>query len=81
MKLTIILFAAFQEETGQEEIALDLPSPATVATLRKAFTTAYPALEHRIAHSLFAVNQAYVGEAQPLSPEDEIACIPPVSGG
>jgi molybdopterin synthase sulfur carrier subunit len=60
-------------------VNLDIQA-ATVGELREALMAQYPALQEL--RSLFiAVNQSYADDSQPLRPEDEIALIPPVSGG
>ncbi len=52
----------------------------TVSDLRKALSAKYPALDKL--NSLFiAVNRAYAEDATTLKETDEIALIPPVSGG
>lgn len=81
MKLTVRLFAAAKQLLGQDTIAIELSRPATVAQLRRALETAHPKLQPLLAHSRFAVNSDYVPETTDLQEQDEIALIPPVSGG
>jgi molybdopterin converting factor subunit 1 len=81
MKIQIRLFAAARQLSGQETIELDLDAEATVADARAALARTCPALAPLLPHVRFAVNRGYVPEHTRLSPTDEIACIPPVSGG
>lgn len=78
----ILLFAGLRERHGTDRVVVRLPRGATVADLRRAVCEAAPALEGHVAHSRIAVGQAFVDdESQTLRPGEEIALIPPVSGG
>jgi molybdopterin converting factor subunit 1 len=81
MKVRVLLFAAGRELAGAAEVEIDLASGATVAELRRALARRVPALEPLLAHSRFAVDADFVTDDTPLAPADEVACIPPVSGG
>jgi molybdopterin converting factor small subunit len=56
-------------------------SSLTVGQLREAIRKQYPVLIPTLERVVFAVNSAYASEQTVVSPSDEIACIPPVSGG
>jgi MoaE-MoaD fusion protein len=76
MEVRVHLFAALRERAGVNELALELPDGALVrdALARvERLTSGLPVV--------MAVNQEYAGEDQVLSAGDEIALIPPVSGG
>ncbi|WP_322903402.1 molybdenum cofactor biosynthesis protein [Paenibacillus campi] len=88
MKYTIKLFAGLAERIGQPEVILSIPSATetnaaqcTVAELKAALTAQYPDAAQAIAHAFAAVNQEYASVDNTIKPEDEIALIPPVSGG
>ncbi len=76
MQVRVRLFAGLRERAGADELALELPEGARV---RDAL--------HQVAELtagvpvVMAVNQEYAGEDEPLKPGDELALIPPVSGG
>lgn len=77
MRVTIKLFAGLKERAGASEIEVDLPDGARVRD-------AIAAIEHLAPPGLclvLAVNRMYAGEDQLLSPGDELAVVPPVSGG
>ncbi|MDF1516227.1 MAG: MoaD/ThiS family protein [Anaerolineae bacterium] len=79
MKVKVRLFALAREIVGQSELTLILPAGATLGYFSEWLLTEYPkmaGLELR-----FAVNKAYKGLETILNASDEIACIPPVSGG
>jgi len=66
---------------GQRELHLDLREGATVAQLLQRLTADHPALGRLGPSLMFAVNQEYVGADRVLGEGDEVAFIPPVSGG
>jgi MoaE-MoaD fusion protein len=76
MRIRVRLFAMLRERAGSDELELDLPDGALVAD-------ALAQVEH-IAGGLplvVAVNREYVKDDAPLAAGDELALIPPVSGG
>ena len=74
-------FASLRQALGTASLALDLPSDANVGDLLERLSADYPAATSYLSTTLVAVNHAYVDRAQPLSPGDEVAIFPPVSGG
>lgn len=81
MKIQVRLFAAARQLVGQEVVTVHCPESATVAELRAEIMTELPALAPLLAHVRFAVNAQYAREDTVLNQDDEVACIPPVSGG
>ncbi|MEE9164533.1 MAG: molybdopterin converting factor subunit 1 [Thermoplasmata archaeon] len=80
MQVTIRLFASLREEVGQETVSLELENPATVDTLLSAFSAAYPQAKS-VGQALVAVNQEVAEGKTGVAAEDEVALLPPVSGG
>ncbi len=80
MTVTVHLFAAARELVGNET-AVELPPSATVADLRTALVAQHPSLVLLLARSAVAVNHEYADDARPIHLTDELAVIPPVSGG
>lgn len=81
MKLTVKLFAFLGEELGPE-VAVDLPVHTTITDLKEALANDDQQIRTILADSRVAVNQEFVNNEQlTLTPSDEIAIIPPVSGG
>jgi molybdopterin synthase catalytic subunit len=82
MTLRVRLFAILRERAGSDSIELDLPEGATVADALRQLTDSPP-----LAGTLdrmpvrMAVNRAYAEPETPLGPDDELALIPPISGG
>ena len=76
MRVTVRFFAGLRERAGTDRREVDLPDGVTVADL-------WPALELGDEPSglLYAVNRAYAERTERLAAGDEVALIPPVSGG
>ena len=78
--MRVLLFAGLAEALGRPELDLpDRDAPATVGALESRLREAHAALAGRPFR--VAVNRRYALAADPLAPGDEIALIPPVSGG
>lgn len=81
MSVRVRLFAVQRELAGARELELRLASPATVEDAWSALVDVVPALTPGRASVRFAVNGEYADAAAILADGDELACIPPVSGG
>jgi molybdopterin converting factor subunit 1 len=82
MKVAVKLFAMVREIVGFDEITVTLERPnPTVSDLRAEMTERYPGLLPWMPFSQVAVNQEVAADEQPLQPTDEIAILPPFSGG
>ncbi|HVA76469.1 MAG TPA: molybdopterin converting factor subunit 1 [Candidatus Binataceae bacterium] len=80
-RLTVKFFATLRERAGHAEITREFPEGTAVAEIWRAMVREFPALAGHRNSVGFAVNQEYVeGNFQPRA-GDEIAFIPPVSGG
>lgn len=80
MKLKLLAFGFAADIIGQRKLEIDLPETATTADLRVHLEDTYPGLK-KIGTYVFAVNQMYAQGIQSLKEQDEVAIIPPVSGG
>ena len=81
ISVTVRLFAIYRERLGQNQMRLSLPAPATVASSLDELTRRHPKLAPLVEHTLVAVNQEYAPGEHRLQEGDEVALIPPVSGG
>ncbi len=81
MQINVKLFAILRDAAGTAELTLQLPAGATVYDANLALGEQVPALKEHLPHTGFAVNRTYVGPGQVLEDGDELAAIPPVSGG
>jgi molybdopterin converting factor subunit 1 len=81
MTLTVNLFAAIRDLAAAGTVAVELPPGATVADLRRELVTRFPQMSALLARSAIAVNHDFAQDVVVLQPTDEVAVIPPVSGG
>ncbi|MEA2660597.1 MAG: MoaE-MoaD fusion protein [Chloroflexota bacterium] len=80
MNVRVRLFASAREAAGIGHLLLDLPRGATVRDAIAALARQHP-LVGEIRQMVIAKNRSYVGLDEPLAEDDELALIPPVSGG
>ena len=80
MNLTIALFGIAREIVGASSLSLTAPAEQSVAGLLAELRTQYPALAS-LRSLAVAVNNEYAAGEVALHERDEIALIPPVSGG
>ncbi len=81
MRVRIRLFAMQRELAGTRELDVDLPDDADVAAAWDALVAIHPALAPGGSSVRFARNGAYADATTRLVDGDEVAMIPPVSGG
>lgn len=81
MKVSVLLFAEAKLAVGAATLELSLPEKASVAQLRRQLSERFPGLEPLLKRSSIAVNQRFVDDVTILCERDEVAWIPPVSGG
>jgi molybdopterin converting factor subunit 1 len=75
----VLFFAYLRERSGVRETAVELPEGARVEDVWQELCRRYDRLAGE--RLRFALNQVYVDNAHPLQENDELALIPPVSGG
>jgi molybdopterin converting factor subunit 1 len=81
MEVRVLAFAAAANRLGWREQTLALPEGATVANALARLEAEQPDFAQAKEGLSTAVNMAYVGADQTLRGGDELALIPPVSGG
>ena len=81
MRVRVRLFAIQRELAGTREVALDLAEGGSVEDAWQALVARYPALAPGRAFVRFARNADYAEPGTTLADGDELAVIPPVSGG
>ena len=81
LRIKVRLFAMQRETAGMRELRLEVPLGSTVEDAWAAVVEVVPALAPGRSSLRFAVNGDYSAPDRPLADGDEIACIPPVSGG
>jgi molybdopterin synthase sulfur carrier subunit len=81
IKITVKLFAAYQEAYNQSEIVLELPANSPVSAVLDAAIARYPHLKQWRSLTRFGVNFHFVTADTLVQDGDEVVLIPPVSGG
>ncbi|MFL2751335.1 MAG: MoaD/ThiS family protein [Dehalococcoidia bacterium] len=74
-------FASYREMIGEKGIVMNLPEGASVSALISDLVDKYPGLKPVESKMVVAVNYEYQGHNYILRSDDEVALIPPVSGG
>ena len=80
--ITVKLFALVKEKVGRSELQIEDPV-RTVADLLQKLAVEHPALADLIGHGrlLISVNSEFAGKDTPIKDGDEVALMPPFSGG
>ncbi len=81
MPVRVRLFAILRDETGHDELELDLAPGASGEDVLRKLEAMFPQLGALWARSLLAVNERLASPQQELSAGDFVAVLPPVSGG
>jgi len=81
MRVTIRLFARLRDLAGSGELVRDVSSPATVHTVWSALVDEMPSLQEYERTMSVAVNADYSRMTASVNEGDEVAFLPPVSGG
>ena len=81
MRITVKLFAILRDRAGTGELPLDLPAEATVDSACSQIVKKLPELRDFLPKVAFAINREYVKPESILRDGDELALLPPVSGG
>jgi len=76
VRVNVRLFAVLRERAGSESLEIDLDEGATVADAIRALEPVAGEMPFRV-----AVNREYASDSTPITKGDELAAIPPVSGG
>ena len=79
--IKVLLFAQLKDRLGESEITLTLPSNSTGFSLIEALARRDPYVKPLLEVSRLAVGKEYVSWDHPLQEGQEVAVIPPVSGG
>jgi molybdopterin converting factor subunit 1 len=81
MKVTVKLFASFREAAGAPSSVVEIEQGTTISQLWGSMVETYPRLARMRRIASFAVNGQYTRSDLTLNDGDEVAFLPPVSGG
>lgn len=80
LSVRILAFGIAKDILEDNVLWMDLEPGSKVSDLKYALLEAFPAFE-KLQYVRFAINESYVADDEIILPDDEIAIIPPVSGG
>ena len=80
MEITLLAFGIVKDIFKSHSIKMELPEGATTADLKALLNSKHPEL-HQLTTYMIAVNNEYSPQNEVIHEGDEIAIIPPVSGG
>jgi MoaE-MoaD fusion protein len=81
MQIRVLFFGMLKDLMGRDNDYLDLPEGATVGEVLRHYMATIPQLKDFLPSIALSVNQEYVGPEVKLKANDEVALLPPVSGG
>ncbi|MBW7913086.1 MAG: molybdopterin converting factor subunit 1 [Taibaiella sp.] len=80
MEITVLAFGIAKDIFGRESVQISLGKNTDIASLKEILEEQYPKLKE-LASYMIAVNDEYAHADIVINTGDEIAIIPPVSGG
>ena len=81
MQVNVRLFARLRELVGDSALPREVADGATVDSVWRSLAADYPSIAPYAASISCAVNADYAKRSTPVSDGDEVAFLPPVSGG
>jgi MoaE-MoaD fusion protein len=81
MRVRVLFFGMLKDLAGKSSDLIDLQDGASVSDLLDRYEKQIPALKNSLASLAVAVNQQYASPEARLKADDEVALLPPVSGG
>jgi len=81
MSIRVLFFASLADVVGGRERTVESAGVSDVASIFDKFVAEFPELEGHRASLLFALNSEFARPSTPVKDGDEVAFLPPVSGG
>jgi MoaE-MoaD fusion protein len=81
MRVQVLFFGQLKDLTGRSSETLPLADRATLADVLQHYAKEFPAIQKLSPSLALSINREYASKEAPLSDGDEIALLPPVSGG
>ena len=81
MRVRVLFFGLLKELAGRATDEIELPEGASVRSVIAHYESRIPSLRQSLPALALAVNQQYAGPDTKLNADDEVALLPPVSGG
>jgi len=81
MRVRVLFFGMLKDLAGKSSDSLDMPEGTLVRDVLEHYAARAPRMRESLASLAVAVNQRYAGAETVLKADDEVALLPPVSGG
>jgi len=81
VRIRVLFFGVLRDVVGVREDSLDVPEGGRLDTVFEHYATRFPKLREMAASTVLALNQQFSSPSAPLAEGDEVAFLPPVSGG
>ncbi|MSV35295.1 MAG: molybdenum cofactor biosynthesis protein MoaD [Bryobacterales bacterium] len=79
--IRVLFFGAIRDVVGRREDSLEVPAGSTLGSVFEHYAVRFPKLKEMAASTVLALNQQFSSPAAPVADGDEVAFLPPVSGG
>jgi MoaE-MoaD fusion protein len=81
VRIRVLFFGVLKDIVGQREESLEIPDGALLETVFEHYAARFPRLREASSSIVLALNQQFSSPSAALSEGDEVAFLPPVSGG